>query len=378
MSPLWYTDRSRFMRGFECRWKRLLEYHAFRDGIVGRGLATPLLTGRYVHSALESLLHFVKNNEQAPDIGVVNQLLVKVLQSYQEQIEKDAAASQDEAATQLDLVVGITHAYARVVVPYLKEHFRIVDIERELSWQLPDSNIIWMARPDFTAEQLLGGELTTHDFKTTSYWNNETGPLQWANSAQMMANAWAVSQTSSRPLGPYYMHMLVKGNAKYPNLLTHAFYRPGNPPLVKEEWQANYTRQKGFSRVRIAAYRNLPEWIWEADTKALGEKLPVVGPYPAHQTTCASFFRGVVVEEKWWQEQTEFLDGVDWNFEWPRPEFQKELDEHFPRTYACHDFSGRKCQFYSLCHKQPGWVDPLAVGSHLRRTLNHPQEGGKK
>ena len=71
------------------------------------------------------------------------------------------------------------------------------------------------------------------------------------------------------------------------------------------------------------------------------------------------------------------IEGVDWD-DWPRAEFQHELDSHFPRTYACHDFTGRKCQFYGICHKNAGWTAPLQTGAYVRRQLNHPQENGAK
>lgn len=370
MNP-WYTDRSRYMRGFECRWKRLLEYHAFGTGIVAKYIIAPLATGRYTHAVLEQLLLKVKSGEEITDWKeATNEILLKVLANYKEEVSSSLGmVGEEKLDHQLDLVVGMSHGYARSVLPFIQKNFEILEVEKETNFHLSDASIIWMIRPDFVAKEIGKDAKAVHDFKTTSYWSEDNGPLQWANSVQMMANAY-VSGASQ-----YYMHMLVKGNKKYPNVLTHAFYRPGNPPFAEDTWSANYTRAKLFSRVRVADYRSLPDWIWQADAEVVTSKFPLVGPYTVHSYTVQTFFAGVVEEESWWRQKIQGLSHVNWEEEWEKLPFQSHLDSLFPRTFQCTDFSGNKCQFYNLCHKtDETWKKPLD-NDYARRTPNHPQEG---
>lgn len=385
MNEAWYTDRTRYMRGFECRWKRLLGFHAFGTGITGRWLSAPLATGRHTHRVLEKLLRQLQAGEEHESwMEPTNRALVQVLSDYRDDVDQSRGILGDYTLdSQLDMVTGMSHGYARIVLPFVQRHFKILAVEREVNLVLP-GNIIWMARPDFVAEARAGTELhsssearSIHDFKSTSYWDEEKGPRQWHNSVQMMANAYATAKDMGVPISQYYMHMMVKGNKKYPNILTHAYYRPGNPPFSTEDWKLKWTREKSYSRVRIADFRNLPDWIWEADGKELATKFPVVGPYTVHDYTVQAFFAGVQAEEGWWRDRTAELAGVDWQEEWPKDSFQRHLDGTFPRTYACHDFSGHKCQFYDLCHKGDEWQDPLggAKPSYVRRVPHHEQEG---
>jgi hypothetical protein len=377
MSRYWYTDRSRYMVGFECRWKRFLRFYAFGTGIEANYIVVPLATGRYTHEVLANLLLRVKAGEE-PDINTVNEELIKVLTAYREEVEKSRGLMGEEKLDhQLDLVTGLCHGYTRTVLPFLNSAFEIVDVEREFNYQIPDTNIIWMVRPDFTAA-LRGkdtGASSIHDFKTMSYWNEETGVRQWMNNVQMMANAFVVSNATGKTITSYTIHGMVKGNKKYPNLLTHGFYRPGNPPFQTEKWKDEYTRARMFSRVRVADYRNLPEWIWQVDAKRLGEKFPLIGPYTVHDYTASQFFAGVVAEEEYWKGIVKDLGNVDWGTDWKNTTFQHHLDSRMPRTFACHDFSGMKCQFYNICHKvDDGWKAPLANG-FVRRVPHHTQEG---
>lgn len=390
----WYTDRTRYTRGYECRWKRLLGFHAFDTGLVLNRVAVPLLVGRYVHTLLEKMMRTLAN-PTPPHSGKVDLTLKTVIaeewKRIADQFDSEISTANyhmdpEEIAFHRDTVPALAHGYARAAVPFVINTFEITHVEQEISYRIPDTNIIWMARPDFIAKERAPAEpnvsptnpgfprYSVHDFKTASYWDNSRGPTAWANSIQMMANAYVAAKTLDVPISTYYMHMLIKGNTRYPSFLTYAYWRPASPPLFNDQWSP--TRQPKMSKVRVAAHRDLEGWIWQQlPSDLLSEKFPLVGPYSVFDYTVESFLRGVVTEEQWWQYYTHDLDWKDWH----KLEFQNELDRRFPRTYACYDFSGHRCQFYNLCHKGPAWDAPLHCDSqtapvYMKREPHHPQE----
>jgi len=378
-----YTDRTRFTRGFECRWKRLLGFHAFGTGITANRVAVPLALGRHVHTVQEEVTKILIPTPKWSDTvqltvrKVIQDTCDKLTKEFEEELATQPTPRSDEDRRQMDLLPALTHGYARAVLPWVLENYEIVASELEISYPVPNTDVIWMARPDLVLRTRVEPgstdeseqPLTIVDYKTASYWNAETGPSQWASSIQMMANAYVTGWTLQRKVDTYYMHMLVKGNKRYPNHLTHAYFRAASPPLFEDKWTTARTAK--MSKVRVADYRTIQDWIWNGlKSEEVGEKFPVVGPFTVHQYTVEAFFRGVEQEEMYWHNN---LKDLDWT-QWHQLSFQNELDRRFPRTFACHDFTGSRCQFYDLCHKQPEWGNPMQSERYKIREPHHPQE----
>jgi hypothetical protein len=367
----WPTDRSRFLDGFSCSWKRLLRFHAFDTGIERLSTYAPLATGISIHSALEAVLKAGATTREQ-----VSNLLEAPLRTYREAVAKEAFEDPSiDLGNQLAIVEALAHAYTRITVPWLHENFEIVDVEAGQAVELANG-IIWRARPDFVTRMkqrplqgadLHPGKLAIHDFKSSAYWSDSDAD-QWKDSLQQMLNAWVASMVYGERVEHYYIHILVKGTKKSPSYLTHPSYRPANPPLVSEEILPYYTAKKGFGRVFAPQIPLLlPDWVWGMEASYVAKAVPVVGPFQVDYAKVERFLAGLPNNEQSWMDR---LAGLDWT-QWADPTFQTKLDELFPRTFNCYEFGGRKCQFYNLCHHAPGWESPLSLGQYKRRTPHH-------
>jgi len=360
----WPTDRSQFLAGFLCPWKRLLQFHAFGKGIEKNALYAPLATGISIHKGLELILKGkATTQQQAADL-----LREPLAQYIKEHLDTQFENPQEEIAQQVAIVDALVHAYTRITIPWLHENFDLVDVEQGQAIELPgDQKILWRSRPDFVTRAKLGGGLAIHDFKSSSYWSDSDAD-QWADSLQQMLNAYVASQNYGERVESYYIHILVKGSKRSPSYLTHPSYRPANLPIQTEDILPFYCAKKGYSRVFAP---NIPisiaDWVWNAPGEHVAKTVPVVGPFPVNYNKVERFLSGLPRNEQSWQER---LAGLDWE-NWKSPAFQQKLDERFPRTFNCYEFGGRRCQFYTICHHGPSWADPIGSKEFRVREPHH-------
>lgn len=367
-----YSDRTRYLTGYDCPWRRLLGFHAFGTGITRRTLSPPLSTGTAVHRGLEGVLARLPSSvsQPPPTPADVDNAARAAELAYIESFTKSAGWSIDpdphRLKTQLTIVSGLVHGWSRCVLPWLNQAFEVKEIEAECSFEVAP-NLIWMARPDFVAVDRVSGLFSIHDFKTTSYWSDSQLP-EWADSIQMMLNAEAVRRSRGWPVESYYIHILIKGSKDHPSRITHPWYRPAIPPYQPESWRSRYTRDPAYSRTLVTDVRSIGDWVWEMPEADLVKSFPVVGPFPVDNRKIAQFLRGLPLNEEDWVMRTVNLD---WK-RWPMVDFQQALDKNFPRTFRCYTY-GERCPFYALCFKHPGWQDPLSSGYQPRQP-HHPQE----
>jgi hypothetical protein len=395
----WHSDRSRYMDGFDCPWKRLLGYHSFGTGLSPDTTALPLSVGINVHGTLEQLL--IRNRRQPPegpvevedtralDAAVVDGLLQT---NPPNEFNHDDPVSHDAH----DIQVAIPHAYARIVMPWLNDNFEIMDVEKELSRRLrrifrspsletPTQrewrNLIFNSRPDFTAKDKNTGKVTVHDFKTASSFQEAREIMTYADNVQMMINSAQVKQDESLPYYPdYYVHILVKGNQWSPSPLIHAFHRAGAPPMQEEDWQPKYWLEpavpggkkrsigRQYTKTRVSDMRPIGEWVWEMPAEECAKTMIILGPFNVVEEKTKQFMRGLPTNETSWFER---LQRLDWT-QWAETSFQHELDRLFPRTFNCYTY-GSRCRFYNLCFKGPGWDKPFENG-FVERVPHHTQE----
>lgn len=360
--PKWLTDRSRFLDGFNCEWKRLLRFHAFDTGFERSALYAPLATGISVHAALETILkHKASTREE------VSNLISVPLDDYvKANIDTAFENPLDDIRQQVSIVEALAHAYTRITIPWIYDNFEIVDVEADQAVELP-GGILWRARPDFVTRAKPAGRLAIHDFKSAAYWSDPDHD-QWRDSLQQMLNGYVASMVYGERVESYYIHILVKGTKKAPSYLTHPMYRPANPPIVKEDILPHWTSKKDYARV-FAPYipMLIPEWVWSMDAAYCAKTVPVVGPFLINYDKVERFLSGLPTNETNWMRK---LDGLQWA-RWADPEFQLHLDRTFPRTYNCYEFGGRRCQFYGICHREAGWENPIASGLYHVRKPHH-------
>lgn len=362
----WPTDRSRFLDGFACPWKRLLKNHSFpHAGIAGiekSATYAPLATGISIHSALEAIL----KARASTSADVANLVAVPIKKYVEQVVDQQFENPFEDVQQQVAIVEALAHAYTRITVPWIYDNFTIVDVEESQAVQLP-GDIIWRSRPDFVTRAKVGGKLAIHDFKSSAYWSDSDAD-QWKDSLQQMLNAYVASMVYGERVEHYFIHILVKGTKKSPSYLTHPSYRPANAPIVTEDILPYYTAKKGYARVFAPQIPLLiSDWVWGMEASYCAKTVPVVGPFEVNYNKVERFLSGLPANEKSWQERTE---GLDWT-QWQDPKFQQKLDSLFPRTFNCYEFGGRKCQFYGICHHQPGWEDPLGSKQYHRREPHH-------
>lgn len=367
------TDRSRYMAGWSCEWRRLLGYHAFDTGISPASVSTPLATGVYTHQALELLL-----KSQASSKEEVTAVIAPALTAYREY----AAGTDLPVDEQVALVEGMTHAYARIVLPWMRENFKVIAIEQEEQTKYPSDEaplIDWMSRPDFVTEHLQTGAIAIHDFKTSGSWSESRDVGEYADSVQMMMNADAVERRLGKPVSYYYIHILLKGNDYAQSPLIYPYYRPGIPAIQKPDLKAYYKYQdanggfhnigRGYTRMPVWQSMPVADWVWDMSAEDCAKQTILIGPYPVVRRKIERFVAGALGNELHWQQR---LRGLNWE-RWEETAFQRELDHKFPRTYQCYTY-GTRCSFYALCHQHDGWKDPIGSGLYEERTPHHTTE----
>lgn len=387
----WHTDRSRYMAGFDCNWKRLLNYHAFGTGIDGELVPLPLSTGISVHASLENML-MMRLPEHAKQPGVFDQALVESLLHDTTRRASERDAKYQDAA---DIAIALPHAYARIAMPWLDESFEILTVEEELthqvttpiscmtsvSWAKDWRRIHFNSRPDFTARDKSTTKVTAHDFKTASSFQQDREIMTYADNIQMMINSMQVKEKYDLNYYPdYYVHILKKGNGWSPSPLIHAYVREGAPPMQTEDWQPKFwlpptelggkkrSLGRSYAKARVSDRRNIGDWVWSMDASVVAEQIIILGPFNVVSEKTQQFMRGLREHEQAWLRR---LANLDWT-QWADPTFQFKLDDLFPRTFNCYSY-GSRCKFYNLCFKGPGWDKPLENG-YVEREPHHTQE----
>lgn len=360
----WYADNSRYKSGFECPWRRLIGYHANATGYSCHLQPSAIVTGLVIHSALEQLL-LIAQSGKSVDRQIVNTLLDTKLFDFDVPL---TPLSRSEFK-------GIVHAYARGVLPWLLENYDIVSTEEEFSLEVGD-DIVWMARPDCVVRSKKTGLPSIVEFKTTAAKADRMGRI-YIESMQTIMNAYAVSQKYGEICESAQIHLLQLGTAEWPTAITHAYYRPGNPPYTQEDWQATARGPGGqwlgklYRKVAVHEHRPTDEWVWAMSESALGNLVPVV-PNPLDPNIqglkTLQALASIRANENWWRSQ---LSKVDWD-----GDTGGQLSASFPRSFACTQYN-RSCQFYEYCFDPDNYNLTLArppVGFEPR-IPHHPQEG---
>jgi len=324
----------------------------------------PLQTGITLHSALEAILR-----NKATTREEVSNLVDEPISDYVKKLtDVEFENPADEVGKQVAIVQALAHAYTRITIPWVHDNFDIVDVEPEQGVKLA-GDIIWRARTDFVTRAKAGlKRLAIHDFKSQAYWSDNNPHDEWRDSLQQMMNAWVCSMVYGERVDHFYIHILVKGTKTSPSYLTHPSYRPANPPIVQEDILPYYTRKAGYARVFAPEIPlTIPEWVWRADASYVAKSVPVLGPYEVDYNKVERFLKGLPTNEGYWRMR---LEGLDWS-QWKDPDFQSQLDTKFPRTFNCYEFGKRRCQFYDICHRAPGWDDPIGSGKYQERIPHH-------
>lgn len=382
----WFADQSRYMAGFSCPWQRLIRYHL---NWIPYTTAPELVVGSWIHSLLEKVMRLAQQGKSQSEI---KQWLIDAQQS-------DPAAQHDgefpDKARDATLFgpsntptplgeaegYGLAHAWVRCNLPWLLENYEILGVEEEYTLDL-GNDMYWMARPDVVLRSRLTGLPCILDFKTTRSKADRIGDIH-LQSLQSIMNSHAVSAKYGQPCGEVQIHVIQLGTEQWPTLVTHAYYRAGQPPYVPEDWQPKPRRKDGtwlgklYRKVVVHEHRPTHEWIWSVDAAVLPDVVPIsrteydpkVLGLKITQAICS-----VILNEQEWRAKVEALGDLGNIKAIDAPTYQA-LTSQFPRTFSCVQY-GRACEYMSLCFDPDMQSAPVAsvpVG-FTRRQPHHPQE----
>lgn len=353
----WYVDQTRYIKGFACPFARALAFHAHGTGMVPASQPIEIKLGLAIHDGLERLYtHF--NNKST----VTREEVATALQGVVKVTDWD------------DLIVGMCHAYARAVLPWILAQYDVVSIEEEFSVALP-GGIVWMARPDVLLRNRASGTLEIVEFKSTSARPERIAAIH-SRSLQTIMNAHAVAVKYKEPCTAVQIHVLQRGNEEYRSYLTHAYFRVGQPPFTVDGWEPKSKRKDGsyigklFRKVRVSDYRPVDEWVWEMGSEWCQDACPIIlNPLGAvHAQKSQQAVASIARSETEWRQYIEF---INWEHE-----THATLCTKIPRTFQCIQYE-RACEYEPICFGVP--LDqpiphPNKLEAYTQRVPHHPQE----
>ncbi|MCP4900177.1 MAG: PD-(D/E)XK nuclease family protein [bacterium] len=344
---------SRLTEGQRCRWRRLLGYHFNDKGITPNEANKDLLIGGAVHKCLETALGRAREGHDF-DHAILDPIIDAHRNAVTRMVPSDSPVENgNESAA---MVEGLSHAWVRITLPWVLENFTVLDIEQMEKLKVGD--MTFRARADFIARHKETGQLSVHDFKTLSYWDDKSAE-QWHFNIQMYATAYLIAQRLGEPVPHYYIHPLVKGNKKYPSPIVKPWTAPAVTPMGKPHFSLKW--KKGFERQFVHTIMKVSDFVWSLPADKLAAFVPVAGPYGVDDEMAKDYIDSAVVEDDWWFDN---LYKTNWK-EWDDPVAHADMVRRFPRSYQCWDFK-RLCEFHRLCFRRKGWEDPYSFGYKVK------------
>ena len=441
-SALWFTDRSRFEVGLgRCPRQRYLRFHFGPTGygLARKGESVPLATGSYYAKGIEFLLQGVKEANELPDTFLVRQAVKHARDAYERRLVAKGFRSaltnpfsEETIREQSVLIGGLIWAFALRFLPWLLEHYRIVEVEQErlhflhctcglgthiIDQALHDGRrcqgIALQIRVDILAQHRHTSSLAYFECKTTG-WDSDAWAEQWETKPQLGLGTLDLEKRYQNEVTEIYIVASGKGIRKkdknsedqmrrQQTSLCYGYCRPGNPPLAKDDWLPAYEWKDlaGETKRASRAHKRRGVWeleksdwtIWQAykqDDPDLSydefwfRQLPpsvldrasfVIGPLNRQDLQLASIRRSMLAEEQRWQAILWELYEYQQQHPWSSPEFQAKLDALVPCSWNCRPFGKEhECEMTSLCFREAGWEDPMMTGKFQPRLPHHAPE----
>lgn len=409
-------------------------------GITARREALPLVTGIYVHRILEAYATLMQREDRLPTLDEVRAIIADLTDQYVTEVTArgyrgilGGPETEQTITEQATLIAGLAWAMRIKFLPWLHQTYRVLHVEEERLHFLScrcgappldtaehiarncDGQAL-MIRTDLLAQRRGGTSLAYFECKTTG-WESEAWAEQWETDPQLGLGTLDAQARWGAEVTELYIVGLNKGRRvrdryegsddprkKQQSPLCYGYCRPGNPPLAQDDWLPSYewVDEHGQVKRKSKAHRRRGIWelaesdwpIWRAYLTAnpgltpaefwvryLPENLLdrvcfILGPMNRQDTQLASLLRSIRGEEARWQQILWQLYETGQVWDWGTSEFQAQLDELVPCSWACRPF-GREhqCEFVPICHRHQGWDDPLGSGQYQPRMPHHEPEG---
>lgn len=436
----WLTDRSRYKQGTgRCAGARYLGYHF---GPTGYGITTkadslPLATGLYVHQGVEAYGQILRQRDVLPTLEDTRAIIAAVQAAYLTRVEArgfrgilGGVQTEETITEQAALISGLLWALRLKFLPWLQQTYRVLSVEEErLHWlDCPCgagplgaehhlargcTGKVLMLRTDILAQRRGATTLAYFEVKTTG-WESDAWAEQWESDPQLGLGTLDVADHYGAEVSELYILGLNKGarrrekdepqgRRKQMSSLCYGYRRPGNPPLVSDDWLPSYEWINEHGEVKRAsrAHRRAaigeivqgdwPTWLaYQGQDPALTVEefwvrmLPasvldkvcfLLGPMNRQDHQIASVRRAMVGEETRWQQILWELYELQQTSPWASDAFQARWDALVPRSWNCRPFGkDHQCEFFEICHKGEAWRDPLGSGRYQPRLPHHRAE----
>lgn len=471
---LWLTDRTRHETSVgRCPRRRYLSNHFGPTGygITSRSESLPLATGLSVHEAMEHLCRILQKENRLPTAEETRAIVAQVRGSYERKVDARgfrgilAGPLTDETIKeQSALISGLVWTLRLKFLPWLHESYRIVSLEEERLHFLSCTcaagplepaqhiargceGIAYMLRRDILAERRGASTLAYFEIKTTG-WESDAWAEQWETKPQLALGTLDVDkQFPGKEVTELYILGVGKGRRardKYETVaegeptrkkqqspLCYGYCRPGNPPLLADDWLPGYEWVNQDGETKRASRQHKRRGVWELaesdwptwrayraqdpsmppeefwvrwlPTSVLDKVCFLVGPMNRQDQQLASLRESIRADEEKWQAvlwelyeaqhagivpactcahgegAVQHLSGCASlqrrPLAWADPAFQSLLDRLIPCAWTCRPF-GREhqCEFVPICHRHEGWQDPLLGGKFVPRRPHHAPE----
>lgn len=437
---LWLNDRSRYKTGTgRCARQRYLNYHwgPTGYGITHKSDSLPLATGIYVHEGIDKFGKILQLEDRLPSLDQTRAIVEEVCSGYVARVEAKGFLgilggehTLETIAEQRVLIAGILWALRIKFLPWLHQTYRVLSCELERLHQLTctcgagaapvETHIAngcygkyLQLRNDIIAARRTGGGLAYFEGKTTG-WDSDAWADQWESDPQLGLGTLDAEKQWGAEVTELYVIAMQKGarrrdkddptgRRKQLSTLCYGYCRPGNPPMVADDWLPTYEwineagEKKRASRAHVRrgiwqlaesdypvwrAYSqqdpNLsPEefWVRMLPQSVLDKVVYVLGPMNRQDHQIESVRAGMIGEEQRWQENLWKLYEAQQQHPWHSPVFQRVLDDLIPQSWNCRPFGrDHQCEMYQICHKEEGWQDPLGSGKYVPRRPHHQAE----
>ena len=439
-SLLWLTDRTRFKDGVaRCARKRYLSNYAGPTGygLVARRESLPLATGISVHRILEDATHIL-THDRLPTLAEARASIGTRVAEYIARVDArgyrgilSGPQTEETIAEQGELIAGLGWVLHLKFLPWFHQTYQAIAVEQERLHFLECAcgappldaeehlrrgctGKALMIRTDLLARRRSGQGLAYFECKTTG-WDSESWAEQWETDPQLALGTLDAEALWGGEVTELYVVALSKGSRKRDRYeddgvrrqqspLCYGYLRPGNPPLMPDDWLPSYewVNEAGEVKRKSRAHRRTGVWqlqgsdwpVWLAykgsdpqltPSEFWVRQLPVslvdrichvIGPMNRQDQQLRSLLRSLQAEEGRWQDALWRLYELQQaGHVWPSAVFQSELDRLIPCSWACRPF-GREhqCEFVPVCHRHVGWDDPMGSGQYQPRLPHHTPE----
>lgn len=437
---LWLTDRSRYKtKTGRCARQGYLGYHwgPTGYGITSKSDSLPLATGIYAHEGSARFGQILLQHDRLPTLDETRGIIAETCADYVTRVKArgflgilGGEHTEETITEQRALISGMLWALRLKFLPWLHQAYRILSVEQERLHSLTctcgagplpltEHNArgcqgkVLMLRNDVLAQRRGATTLAYFEMKTTG-WESEAWADQWESDPQLGLGTLDVAQTFGAEVTELFIIGLQKGarkrdkndptgRRKQQSSLCYGYRRPGNPPMVADDWLPSYEwiddngelkrKTRAHDRAGIWEIANgdyvpwiaysqqdpqlTPEEFWvRMLPKSVIEKICfLLGPMNRQDHQIASTRAGMIGEEDRWQTVLWDLYEAQQRSPWASPEFQALLDSRIPQSWNCRPFGrDHQCEFYGICHKEEGWQDPIGSGLYVPRRPHHQAE----